>query len=309
MAETTKIINRLPVKTWHFLGVNEAKLNWDDAQELCLPELTLCAQRGENKSIILPKCEEKAAYLVQKLSLCAEEGSRLTVYLPMHTETKLAVLTEITSGKDALVEYVQLQDAAEESLIYNEIHGVCENNGRIELVQVYPGKGDMYADTRIELRGDVSSFRSDIGYIAQNTQKVDLNTVVDHYGKKTLSDMSVSGSLDDAAKKIFRGTIDFKNGSSEAVGNEMENVLLLGDEVSNKTVPIILCAEEFVEGNHGATIGELDADTLFYFESRGIPRAEAEKIMARSYIERVKNRIADESFREQAQSVIEGVLR
>ena len=54
---------------------------------------------------------------------------------------------------------------------------------------------------------------------------------------------------------------------------------MLGDDVVNKTVPLILCAEENVVGNHGATIGELDEDTLFYFESRGISAAEAENII------------------------------
>ena len=62
---------------------------------------------------------------------------------------------------------------------------------------------------------------------------------------------------------------------------------MLGDGVVNKTVPLILCAEENVVGNHGATIGELDEDTLFYFESRGISAAEAENIMARAAIERL----------------------
>ena len=73
-------------------------------------------------------------------------------------------------------------------------------------------------------------------------------------------------------QKVFRGTIDFKNGSSDSVGNEKETVLMLGENVVNKTVPLILCAEENVVGNHGATIGELDDETLFYFESRGIGR-------------------------------------
>ncbi len=62
---------------------------------------------------------------------------------------------------------------------------------------------------------------------------------------------------------------------------------MLGDDVVNKTVPLILCAEENVEGTHGATIGEfLDADTMFYFEGRGIDRETAEKIMAYAAVER-----------------------
>ncbi len=53
----------------------------------------------------------------------------------------------------------------------------------------------------------------------------------------------------------------------------------------NKTIPIILCAEEDVEGSHGATIGELDEETLFYFESRGIDKETAEDIMTRGKFE------------------------
>lgn len=62
---------------------------------------------------------------------------------------------------------------------------------------------------------------------------------------------------------------------------------MLGDDVSNKTVPLILCAEENVVGNHGATIGSLDDETLFYFESRGIGKETAEDILARAALERL----------------------
>lgn len=69
---------------------------------------------------------------------------------------------------------------------------------------------------------------------------------------------------------------------------------MLGDDVSNKTVPLILCAEENVVGNHGATIGSLDDETLFYFESRGIGKETAEDILARAALERLA-RVAGDS--------------
>ena len=83
---------------------------------------------------------------------------------------------------------------------------------------------------------------------------------------------------------------------------------MLGDGVVNKTVPLILCAEENVVGNHGATIGELDEDTLFYFESRGISAAEAENIMARAAIERLARTIGDETAQEAILAELEEVL-
>lgn len=59
--------------------------------------------------------------------------------------------------------------------------------------------------------------------------------------------MNADGILDDQAFKLFRGTIDFKNGSSGSKGDEKEDVLLMGDNVVNQTIPLILCAEEDVE--------------------------------------------------------------
>ena len=57
-----------------------------------------------------------------------------------------------------------------------------------------------------------------------------------------------------------------------AKGDEKEDVLLVGDNMVNQTIPLILCAEEDVEGNHGASIGKLDENMLFYAATRGIPR-------------------------------------
>ena len=93
-----------------------------------------------------------------------------------------------------------------------------------------------------------------------------------------------------------------------SVGNEKETVLMLGDDVVNKTVPLILCAEENVVGNHGATIGELDDETLFYFESRGISRAQAENILARAAIERFARTVDDEALRAQILQMLEEEL-
>ena len=137
---------------------------------------------------------------------------------------------------------------------------------------------------------------------------MDYNIVVNHFGKKTESEILASGALADAAKKVFRGTIDFKRGSADSVGSENETVLMLGDDAVNKTVPLILCAEENVEGTHGATIGDLDAATLFYFESRGIDGAAAQAILSRAAIERLIRMADDEAFAAAATAALDAVL-
>ena len=158
------------------------------------------------------------------------------------------------------------------------------------------------------MSGDKSSLKMDIGYVGRDNQTIDMNVFANHLGKKTESEINVNGTLKDAARKVFKGTIDFKRGASDSVGNEQENVLLLGDDIVNKTIPLILCAEENVVGNHGATIGELDDDTLFYFESRGIEKEAAENILARASIERLTRLIDDTKIVDDIEKELEEVL-
>ena len=109
--------------------------------------------------------------------------------------------------------------------------------------------------------------------------------------------MEVAGTLEEDGRKIFRGTIDFQKGCVGAKGTENENVLLIGENMVNQTIPLILCKEEDVEGNHGASIGELDEKVLFYLGARGISREAAREMIAHSRIEAVCSKIPSEEIR------------
>ena len=183
----------------------------------------------------------------------------------------------------------------ENTTILNDVGSECAENGQFDVLQIFIGKGNLYNGVRTELIGKHASTNMDIGYLGQKKQIIDINLVVNHIGKKTNCSIQVDGTLKDAAEKIFRGSIDFKTGSSDSKGAETENVLLLGDDVVNKTIPLILCAEENVEGSHGATIGELDEDTLFYFASRGIDMETAEDMMTKGKMEVLYRKIQDEN--------------
>ena len=293
------IINKLPARTWNRLNVNEAAIDWDEAQTKELAGETYSACGAEPASPVRIRVDGTEAYSRKRIRIEAAEGSRITVFEDLRAESSLAVHTELEAGKNAVIRLVQLQSAGADALLYSEVTGNCAENGRVELTQILMGEGGLYSDSRFELKGDGSGLKAGIGYLGRKNQKIDINLVANHYGKHTESEIEANGALKDSAQKVFRGTIDFKTGSSDSVGNEKETVLMLGDGAVNKTVPLILCAEENVVGNHGATIGELDADMLFYFESRGISKAQAENILARASIERLARGIGDSGLEEQ----------
>ena len=298
----TILINRLPTRTWNRLGVNETALVWGQADDLGTAQIT-AARQTERLEISGSK-----EYSEKSVDIHAPEGQSVTVFETLKAEKNLLVRTALHVERNAKVQLVQIQNAAPDSLLRLETGGECAENGQVELIQILLGRGDVYSDGHFELNGDGAGFNAGIGYLGQKQQTVDINLVVNHWGQKTNSEISAAGALKDDAKKIFRGTIDFKKGSAGSVGNEQETVLMLGDGVANKTVPLILCAEENVVGNHGATIGELDEDTLFYFESRGISAEEAENIMARAAIERLARTIGDETAQAAILAELEEVL-
>ncbi len=301
MSETI-LINRLPTRTWNRLGVNETALTWEDAVDLGTEQVTAAGQT------VRLDISGDGAYSEKRVDIHAPEGQTVTVFETLRSEDNLLVRTELHVEKNARVRLVQIQNTAADSLLRLENNGRCAENAQVELIQILLGRGDMYSDGHFTLNGTGAGFQAGIGYLGQKQQTVDLNLVVDHWGQKTTSEINAAGALKDDAQKIFRGTIDFKKGSAGSVGNEQETVLMLGDGAVNKTVPLILCAEENVVGNHGATIGELDEDTLFYFESRGISAAEAENIMARAAIERLARTLQDETAQAAILTELEEVL-
>lgn len=299
-------VNRLPARTWSRLGVNEASLSWDASREAALPDESHAACGGAESARIAVRGADE--YNSKKISLSAADGGELTVFMDLTAAGKLAVYTDVAVQSGARVRLVQLISPDEGGTVYSRVGVNCAQGGRMELTQILLGRGDVYSDSHTVLAGDHSALKAGFGYLGCGGQRLDINLAADHFGKSTASEIEANGALKDAAQKIFRGTIDFKTGSSGSTGDEKETVLMLGDDTVNKTVPLILCAEENVAGNHGATIGELDDATLFYFESRGIDRAQAENIMARAAVERLARAAGDEEFEKLVMSRLSEVL-
>ena len=122
-------------------------------------------------------------------------------------------------------------------------------------------------------------------YHATHEETLDVNHLVRMRGTSTRAQLTESGVLNEAAKKTLRATIDLVRGAKDAQGNEIETVMILGDDVVNKTMPVILCDEDDVAGNHGATIGSVSPEQLDYLAARGLSRQAAEQLFIRALFE------------------------
>ena len=218
--------------------------------------------------------------------------------------TTQIISTRIIAKENAKVHIVKVQLLGNNALQLDDTAFVAEDNANLQFTQIELGGKHIDSGLHVNLNGYKSSFKSNVAYICKNDQYLDMNHIVYHYGKKSECDMHVDGTLEDSAIKTYRGTIDFKNSCAGSKGNEMEEVLLLSPKAINKSLPVILCDEEDVEGEHGSTIGKLSKEMLFYMQTRGISQEEAEKLLSKAKIQFAADFIPDEEIKQKIRNWI-----
>lgn len=247
----------------------------------------------------------------QPVELLVREGETLTVVMDFTSEPEAsglaAVQTRFRAEKNARLRLIQIQLLGGGYRLLSDIGGSCGEGASAEVIQLFLGGSETYAGCRADLAEKESFLSADVGYLGKGGRRFDMNYIADHRGEKSQSRIQAGGVLWDHAFKLFRGTIDFKSGSSGAKGEETEDVLLLGDDAVNQTIPLILCGEEDVEGSHGATIGRLDDELLFYLCSRGMSREEAAGMITRARLDAVCRKIGDEQAEQLVQDYLEEV--
>ena len=292
------------------LGVHfpvEVISNVEPTESICCTENKKDQTAGSTKNFAILNLTSDGHYGRYFLRVKKNSRMNLAVYCTTkenQTEPFFLQL-KIYAEENAHLDLSVVQTVGKNLQVFSDIGGVLEKNAAVDLVKMELGGKEVYSGAYMDLKGDTSSFKAHIGYLGEEKQRLDMNYVARHHGKKTESLMESSGVLSGEAFKLFRGTIDFVKGCQGSVGNEKEDVLLLGDDVVNQTIPLILCAEEDVEGNHGASIGELDEKTLFYLMSRGFTREAASQMIARARLDAIANQIMEPSIREKTLKYLE----
>ena len=145
-------------------------------------------------------------------------------------------------------------------------------------------------------------------YIGFGDSIIDNYYYLENNGVSSNNNLVVEGVLNDTSKKAFKGVIDLVSGASNSKGIEGENCILLSDTCRSRSLPVLLCGEEDVEGAHGVSTGKIDQDKLFYIMSRGYNKKEAEKLIVMSRFNNILNNISNEAIREELYNYIENIL-
>ena len=145
-------------------------------------------------------------------------------------------------------------------------------------------------------------------YLGKSNDIIDMNYHYINNGTSSVANIESRGVLNDLAKKNFRGTIDFISGCAKSIGKESEDCILLSDTCVSRSVPILLCGEEDVEGAHSVSSGKIDEEKIFYMRARGIDKEEATKMIILSNFNNILSNINNKRLENELLKIIESKI-
>jgi Fe-S cluster assembly protein SufD len=283
-------------------------------------ELTNQAKHGANQKIKLNinntqnkkekteaeidfKFDDENVALIDNIEITANENTKSTVIIKytsnQENESYHNGIIKAKAEKNSELNIVVVNLMNTKSNNFLAIENDFEENAKINYTIVDFGGKHSITNYYSNLQGDNCDNQLNTIYLGKENQVFDLNYIGELRGKKSNIDIEVQGTLKDTSKKHFKGTIDFKKGCKKATGNENEACMLLSDTAKSIALPMLLCSEEEVEGNHSSSAGKIGEKELFYIMSRGFELKEAMKLMVRARFNQILEKIENDELREE----------
>ena len=256
------------------------------------------------------KVTSNGGSLYWRMVVEAEEGSRFTVIEDLSSSAPDAIaytnaVVELFVHAGAKVEYVSLQNLSRETWHFGRHRALLERDA--ELDWVIGGFGSKRGKVWVEndLAGPGATSRVTGAYFADGDQHLDYDTFQEHIAPNTESDFAFKGALRERASAVWRGMIRVEEGAQKTNAYQENRNLLLSDTAHADSIPGLEIMANDVRCTHGATLGRVDREALFYLMARGLSRAEAERLIVRGFFQDVLDRIELEPVREALGAALE----
>jgi Fe-S cluster assembly protein SufD len=245
-----------------------------------------------------------------RLVVVAEEGARASLieeYASPAPDTAAYsnAVVELFVEQAAKLEYVSLQNLSTETWHFASHHARVGRDA--ELDWVAGGFGSKKGKTRIQndLSGPGATSRVTGAYFADGVQHLDYDTFQEHIAPHCTSDFAFKGALRDNATAVWRGMIRVEPDAQKTNAYQECRNLMLSPTAHAIPIPGLEIMANDVRCTHGATVSRVDREQLFYLMSRGLPRAEAERLVVRGFFQDVLDRIELEPVREAVTAALE----
>ena len=259
--------------------------------------------KTNNESKIEFKLDKNNLNLIDNIQITANENTKSTLIIKYESENSIEGyhngMIKVNAKKESEINVIVVNLLNEISTNLLAIENLIEDNAKVNFTIIDFGGKSSISNYYSNLVGKESESNLKTIYIGKGNQILDLNYIDELRGTKSNANIEVQGVLKDNSKKNFKGTIDFKKGCKKAVGSENENCMLLSDTAKSLALPMLLCAEEDVEGAHSTSSGKIGEKELFYIMSRGFNLTEAMKLFVRANFNEILENIKNEELKNQ----------
>ena len=269
---------------------------------------------GVDAEDVTVRAEMNSQSLFSQTLVVTEESSSVTILEGIESgeeaggDRYFSNLVEIAAGENSYVQYGSLQNLDEDTYAYTLKRGDTSAYSTINWIEGNLGSKLTRSDVETELNGEGSETKIVGAFFGHEDQHFDLNARVWHQGEHTTADLVTRGVLDDVARSVYEGVQDVGEDAWNTSSYQRENTLMLSDEAEADASPKLIIKNHDTEASHSATVGQVDAEDLFYMKSRTIDPTTARNMLVEGFFVPVLEEIAVDEFRDDLEELVRARL-
>lgn len=217
-------------------------------------------------------------------------------------------IVEIHVGAGANLRFVELQSLGENLWSITHERARVERDGKLDWIFGAMGTRLTKNFSDLDLVGEGASGRMSGFYFTGGRQHLDHDTQQNHMAAHTTSDLLFKGALKGHSRSVWQGMIYVAPGAQQTDGYQANRNLVLSSNARADSIPGLEILADDVRCTHGATVGKIDPDLVFYLRSRGIPLEEAERVVVEGFFEPIMQRIPFDGVRERFKQAIDSKM-
>ena len=207
-------------------------------------------------------------------------------------------ITEIVAGEDSAVDHIRIQEECDSAFHVGATLVRQARNSRYTSSSVSLGAALTRNNLDVALQAEGAECTLNGLYLTTGRQHVDNHTGIDHASPRCSSRQLYKGILDDSSRGVFDGKIMVRQGSQKTDAHQLNSNLLLSEQATVDTKPQLEIYADDVKCTHGAAIGRLDAEAIYYLRTRGLGLAKARAILTYAFASEAIEGIKIEPLRE-----------
>jgi Fe-S cluster assembly protein SufD len=271
---------------------------WTDGTLVYVPRNTKV-----DAPILITTIQEKAGTALHHRTLIVlEEGAEAEVWDQVSSahddEAVVNGVVEIVVGQNANLRYIGAQSLNEKTWVFGAQRAIVAKDAQLDWTTLGFGGGNGKVFLETTLDGQGSNAKVTGAYATRGRQHIDYDTLQEHVGADTTSDLAFRGLISGRSTAVWRGMIKVDQGAQRTDAFQEARNLLLGKKAHADAIPGLEILADDVRCTHAAAIAQIDPEQIFYLRSRGLAKNVAERLVVEGFLGAIVERYSEGPIRD-----------